>query len=872
MLSPPVRSSDFQTTFIMSSLRRVFTGWFSVLLFGWGGLSAQPLAPMPAWKLEYFTAAQLADGTSADEADPNRDGVPNLLAYSLGLPPYQPAVAFLPTAGTVANTLRLTFRRVSTATDIIYAPQASGNLLTWTEITATPVATQPLSAGLSAVTVADPNPLGAGTRRYLRLRVIRNNFDVAGDGLLDDWQLKFFATLDSTGTVRAPAADPDEDGLNNAQESALGTSPLDASDPLDNIAPSVPSGLGLTARTATTLSLSWSTASDNYALASYEIYQGTALLTTVAAPTTLITLSGLAPSTNYSLRVRARDRAGNTSAFGETLTAYTLGAGVPGTLSDLRLWLQAEAAPSSGPLGLWRDQSGNDFHAAQASASRQPLIVSGAMSNRPVVRFDGLDDSLNLPAVLAGASQGEIFIVNRLADFTNQYNGLCQFGLQNGVAYSETGSSANDIWDDFGINDANPFPGPGSVALTRTHVYNANITPLPTAVSTVRFDGRTLRVRVAQQVDFTATPLLGTDVYAEFFRGDIAEVIVYARSLSQAERDAVMVYLTNKYAPPSISVPATPVLAAHVVTGTVADLSWTTANGGNQYFWASLERKIEPAGVFQLIASQPEIFGYTDPTLTTGSTYAYRVKLTTYAGDTAYSNTVTLSPSVTLGAPPNAGMRLWLRSSRGLPSAGGVEAWLDQSGLGNQATQTIVENQPTVVTGAAFSGYPVVRFSGEPGQYMSLPDFMNGASAGEAFVVLSKNSAANEVAGLWTLGVSNGSRYPEVSEEIQDDFGTDLWTPANAGAVLPTLTVPHLYNVASGPGEWFQNLNGQRYATAERELNNVVFSSTPLLGAGINIGVFFPGDIAEVLVYSRVLTVAERAAVTAYLINKYNLP
>ncbi|HLO99556.1 MAG TPA: hypothetical protein VK171_13255, partial [Fimbriimonas sp.] len=49
--------------------------------------------PITQWKLANFTSAQLMTNAGADEADPNGDGTPNLLAYAFALTPQQPVNA-----------------------------------------------------------------------------------------------------------------------------------------------------------------------------------------------------------------------------------------------------------------------------------------------------------------------------------------------------------------------------------------------------------------------------------------------------------------------------------------------------------------------------------------------------------------------------------------------------------------------------------------------------------------------------------------------------------------------------------------------------------------------------------------------------------
>jgi len=86
--------------------------------------------------------------------------------------------------------------------------------------------------------------------------------------------------------------------------------------------------------------------------------------------------------------------------------------------------------------------------------------------------------------------------------------------------------------------------------------------------------------RTGQTVSFNVTPVLGRGWPGEAFPGDIAEVIVYNRTLTDVERETVSAYLTAKYAPPSITVPPVPTLSAAVASLTSVSLSWTAPPSG----------------------------------------------------------------------------------------------------------------------------------------------------------------------------------------------------------------------------------------------------------------------------------------------------
>ena len=98
--------------------------------------------------------------------------------------------------------------------------------------------------------------------------------------------------------------------------------------PVDSISPSAPSGLSATVAAASQVNLAWQAASDNVGVAAYELQrcQGagcSAWLDIAQVTGTSHVDSGLTPGTAYQYRVRARDAAGNVSAFSSVVSATT---------------------------------------------------------------------------------------------------------------------------------------------------------------------------------------------------------------------------------------------------------------------------------------------------------------------------------------------------------------------------------------------------------------------------------------------------------------------------------------------------------------------------------------------------------------------
>lgn len=125
-------------------------------------------APVTSWTiLQSWRNANLgtptATGNAANLADPDGDGITNLLEYALDGDPANPASAPLPVASISGLKLQLTFLRARS--DISYLVQASSDLATWSDLV-----TNPGTVGQS-VTVTDLINLTGVTPRFLRLKI-----------------------------------------------------------------------------------------------------------------------------------------------------------------------------------------------------------------------------------------------------------------------------------------------------------------------------------------------------------------------------------------------------------------------------------------------------------------------------------------------------------------------------------------------------------------------------------------------------------------------------------------------------------------------------------------------------------------------------
>lgn len=112
--------------------------------------------------------------------------------------------------------------------------------------------------------------------------------------------------------------------------------PTGGTDPGDTTAPTAPTGLRATAKTASSVSLAWTAATDDVGVTGYDVYRNGTRVGSPAAGTTY-TDTGLSAATAYSYTVRARDAAGNVSAASTALSVTTETGGGPDPAGGLKV-------------------------------------------------------------------------------------------------------------------------------------------------------------------------------------------------------------------------------------------------------------------------------------------------------------------------------------------------------------------------------------------------------------------------------------------------------------------------------------------------------------------------------------------------------
>ena len=186
------------------------------------------------------------------------------------------------------------------------------------------------------------------------------------------------------------------------QSSASNAVNITTLDPPDTQAPTAPTNLTASNTTQSSTDLNWTASTDNVGVTAYDVYQGAAVIATVAVTNYQVT--GLSANTGYNFSVKAKDAAGNESASSNVvnvttldvsgcsggITSYpynegfenTLGAWTQSTADDIDWTVDANGTPSSG-TGPSSASDGSYYIYVEASGNGTGYPNKRAILNSP---------------------------------------------------------------------------------------------------------------------------------------------------------------------------------------------------------------------------------------------------------------------------------------------------------------------------------------------------------------------------------------------------------------------------------------------------------------------------------------------------------
>jgi len=234
-----------------------------------------------------------------------------------------------------------------------------------------------------------------------------------------------------------------------------------------------------------------------------------------------------------------------------TATPVMAQTGPPAT-SGLVLHLDTSDADSitkngDNKVSQWADLSGNNNHAIQGASGNQPLWVENVLAGKPVIRFDGLDDYLQTAPFGSELPQpNTIIVVWKLAtdDFSRTViDGIAADRRHAIIKVLDSPPTWNrEIILHAGYPNlfGSPLPAPSDFLITSALFHGTN--------SKLWIDGLLDTEGETGTQALTGVTIGGRyDGAVNNLDGDIAEILIYGRALSDAERQEVEQYLGVKW-------------------------------------------------------------------------------------------------------------------------------------------------------------------------------------------------------------------------------------------------------------------------------------------------------------------------------------
>ncbi len=312
------------------------------------------------------------------------------------------------------------------------------------------------------------------------------------------------------------------------------------------------------------------------------------------------------------------------------------------TNKNLALWLNAEVGvelDTNGCVQKWVDQSGYRHDAIQLSPSARPRWFGKSGPNVPTLRFDGASSFLEIRKAqnLAATNDLAIFAVVKLADAKNSTNSIFSKTSANLPApfdlYLHPPEGELRLFTGDGIGYSYLF---GKETIRENGWRIVSVVIRGTNAMTYldgNFNGS--KAMPVTMADAGGALRIGTrDDFAHWLNGDLAELIFFRSSITDADRIAIHQYLGEKH---GIQLVYDLNVAEHPVVGRLegqtATFSVSTEDPSLEYQWQKNGIDIPEA----------TNASYTTPALVvadTGTSYRARVSA---LGKTKHAGHVTLS-------------------------------------------------------------------------------------------------------------------------------------------------------------------------------------------------------------------------------------
>ena len=252
----------------------------------------------------------------------------------------------------------------------------------------------------------------------------------------------------------------------------------------------------------------------------------------------------------------------------------------------------------------------------------------------------------------------------------------------------------------------------------------------------------------------------------------------------------------------------------------------------------------------------------------------------TYTIEDSFGDSATATVSIqvgepTVGAPVRGGLVLELNADQGVTTDGTkVTGWLDQSGLGNDLTGA---GDPQLAVGA-LNGHNVIQFDTNGDKLTRVLETLNGLPAGDSersiFMVAKYNEAGY---GGFGYGKTKTNQAFGLNVDAEGELMVQGWSGADmltnelgTGQGWLSQAAIVAANPNGGSAEQVTHYkDGVLIDTQSRNFNTA--AENLVLGSNLKGRNSLDMEVAEILVYDRALSEAERSEIEAYLQQKYDL-
>ncbi|MDB2414399.1 LamG domain-containing protein [Rickettsiales bacterium] len=540
----------------------------------------------------------------------------------------------------------------------------------------------------------------------------------------------------------------------------------------------------------------------------------------------------------------------------------------PSSISGLQVWLDSadintlytnddcttiSIPANTNAVGCWKDKSGNARNATQSSASFQPLYGTNVINGLPVLGFDGSNDHMDVDlSFLAGSAYTIFAVEDRTADKHEAYfigndggggsNLSLHIGYRNfGTPWLSLGQWGNDLdIDNIPSYTASPTPNIVTAKLDtsvghyiRTHkdgvVYEASNTNTTALISANNGN-------VANGFD------------TKYYQGNIGEIIIYNKALSQKYMRNVERYLSEKWG---------------IKLG---DDNEQSCPSGMKFRRTDLD----PVGACHC----PDGYEIVDHSATSVSNACY-------FGARSVGNCVKTREAPDYTDPPSrTNMQLWVDANdcqTVILNGSKVSKWKDKSGNGRDASHATEDNQPTYATNVV-GGLPALGFDGSNDHLDVDLTFLAGSSAYTIFVVEDRTADKHEA---YFLG-NDGGGSANVSLHIgYRNFGTPWLSLAQWGNDIDITTIPSYATsptpnivtakFGTGYGHYIRTYkDGVLYDAYGGNTTGLTTANNGNIGNGFDTK-YYQGNIGEIIVYNATLDLYQMRDVEEYLSNKWKI-